>query len=106
MLFCMLTIERLAGDRGVTLILRGALDGPGARRLQDALPREEEAAGRLTLDLARVDCVTAAGLRVLLGHFRAGGAGTVLRAPRPPVHRLLDVAGLTRLYPVEAGGAR
>ncbi len=100
----MLDIARTEHQGTVQLVLKGSLDPAGARVLQARLAQvRARRPRRLHLDLARVDVLTAAGLRVLLDHYRsAPDLPTTLHAPRPALRRLLQVSGLPRLLPLAA----
>lgn len=64
--------------------------------------------GRLVLDLARVDFVSSAGLRVILAaakQARAANGRMVVCSVQPPVQEVLDISGFTTLLSIQPGRA-
>jgi stage II sporulation protein AA (anti-sigma F factor antagonist) len=94
-------------DPGVTVVrVVGEVDVRTAPALRTALDRAvEQGEGDLVLDLSQVGFVDSSGLGVILGRHRRmpPGRRLVLRSPRPHVRTLLELAGVTRLLPVEEG---
>ena len=62
----MLNIEKTVENGTVTFALEGRLDTVTAPELDQALKEALAGAGRLILDLAKLEYVSSAGLRVLL----------------------------------------
>lgn len=93
---------------GIALI--GELDASNAELLEAALQAAVgSAAGRLELDLVRLDFIDAAGFEVLretAEELRTRGAGLLLVAPQPRVARMLTLLDLDRLPHVEITGER
>jgi len=95
-------------DAATVVRVVGEIDVRTAPSLRHALDRAvAEGSGDVVLDLAEVTFVDSSGLGVILGRYRRmpEGRTLVLRSPRPHVRSLLDVAGVTRLLPVEDGAA-
>ncbi len=101
-------IEEAAG--GVTVIApRGRLDSAsspilGAR--MDELAATPD--GRLVLDLAEVDFVSSAGLRVILSaakRARAAGGRLALCAIQPAVLEILEISGFNTLLSIQPARA-
>ena len=74
----------------------GELDIATAPQLATALEGELRPGTRVTLDLADLTFIDAAGLRVLVGVGRAVGStgGVMLQQPSSMVQRVLAVAGV------------
>jgi anti-sigma B factor antagonist len=92
-------VER--SDLGVVCALHGDLDTAASCRLREALA-ELCGAAAVVLDLSGVPFIDAAGLRVLVAGIRrchAHGAEVVIRGIRPPVERLVRLAGLDQVAP-------
>lgn len=99
-------MELLEETAGAVVIVapRGRLDsatsaGVGARLDQLAATP----AGRLVLDLAEVDFVSSAGLRVILSaakRARVARGHLVVCAVQPPVREVLDISGFTALLTI------
>ena len=88
------TVVRPHGEMDVRMV-------PGLRRALDEALKAQ--AGDLVVDLADVTFVDSSGLGALLGCYRRLPAGRrmVLRAPRPHVRSLLQLAGVPSLMRVE-----
>jgi anti-anti-sigma factor len=92
---------------GDVLVVRlcGRLDGTWSDSVETAL-RDAVRSGEhaIELDVAGVDYLSSAGLRVLLGAVRqakAIGGRFVIVRPGPPVRQVLDLAGLTTMLVAE-----
>jgi anti-sigma B factor antagonist len=78
----------------------GEVDPASADRFAESLTEAARGAtGDLVLDLRELTFMDSSGLRVLVDLARELGPGraVVLRAPRPGVLRLFEVAGIERL---------
>lgn len=91
---------------GQTIVtVSGRIDvvtSPGLQRELDARLGE---ATHVVLDLAGVDYISSAGLRVLLSlakRLKAGGGTLVLCRLTPPVADVLEVSGLMGVFTVQA----
>ena len=62
----MLNIEKTVGEGKALFTLEGRLDTATAPELEAALKESLDGVSELTLDLAQMDYISAAGLRVLL----------------------------------------
>lgn len=91
----------------LVLTLAGRLDGAGADALLRALTAGEAAnAKHAVLDLAGVNYLSSAGLRVLLADLkrrRAAGGGLVLAAVQPYCLSVLEIAGFDQALPRHDG---
>jgi anti-anti-sigma factor len=93
-------------DDGVAVVgVTGEVDVATCGLLRDRLLRivtDEDFRG-LVVNLAGVRFMDSSGLGVLVGVWRriaASTAGLALAVPTPPVRRVLDTAGLTKVLPV------
>jgi anti-sigma B factor antagonist len=95
--------HRSMGD--VTVVeIRGSVDGLTADRLLQYF-NEQVSAGqvRLVADCAGLDYTSSAGLRTLLGTVKASrqkGGDLRLATVRPPVMKVLELAGFTSILKV------
>ena len=93
-------------DAVLEVRLHGEIDHHGAAGLRadlDRVLREERPAG-LVLDLSEVDFMDSSGLGLILGRLNLMqelGGEMRLRAPGERVGRILRLAGLERLLPIE-----
>ena len=88
---------------GPHLTVAGELDGPGALRLRAQLDDAITPRVTLTLDLSRVQHVSAEALGVLVHAYRRlrdSGGDLVLTGVSEPVVRVLRISGLHKVFPV------
>lgn len=94
------------GD-GVTVVtVEGEVDLYTAPRLRERLD-EFIAEGRksLVVDLSGMDFIDSTGLGVLVGalkRIRQAGGDLTLRHPTRSTHKILEIAGLTKLFSIES----
>jgi anti-sigma B factor antagonist len=97
--------EKIIQNVGV-LTVSGQIDASSAPEMEKALHSLVEAQhGKVVVDLAKVDYVSSAGLRVLLaGIKQARGLGGDLRVAglQPQVKEVFDIAGFTPLFKIHA----
>ena len=95
-------IKSLNGT-ALTLALEGRLDTMTAPELEQALKDGMDAAGELTLDFARLDYISSAGLRVLLSAHKAmatkGGMKVV--NVNEIAKEVFDVTGFANILTIE-----
>lgn len=88
----------------VTLSLCGKLDVNSARAFQDQiLARIESGERRIVIDLAQLDYISSAGLRVfvLAGKRLSGVNGKIaLCSLKEPVREVFDIAGFSSLFSI------
>lgn len=95
-----------ADAEGMEVTLHGDIDHHSAVQLRADLDRllYEKRPQRLWLNLSAVDFMDSSGLGLILGRFNVmqelGGTMT-LRAPGERVAKILHLAGLERLIPIE-----
>ena len=96
--------ERRTGDV-VTLSLSGKLDTTTAKAFETKILSQIESGDRrFIVDLAQLDYISSAGLRVLvLAGKRLGGNGKiVLCSLKNPVREVFDIVGFSSIFPVYA----
>ena len=96
--------ERRTGDV-VTLSLSGKLDTTTAKAFETKILSQIESGDRrFIVDLAQLDHISSAGLRVLvLAGKRLGGNGKiVLCSLKNPVREVFDIVGFSSIFPVYA----
>lgn len=83
-------------DRRSVVFVRGELDHETAPMLAGALASLADRIGDVTIDVADLEFIDAAGIKVLCAAAQALGArgGIVLRNPSPTTRRAIDVAGI------------
>jgi stage II sporulation protein AA (anti-sigma F factor antagonist) len=87
---------------------RGDLDLATAPALDAALCEVEARSPRVAVDLRALTFMDSSGINLLMRHVaRAESDGFVLAVipPRPPVMRVLDIAGVLPLLPIIDGPA-
>jgi anti-anti-sigma factor len=90
-------------DRIVVLAPRGRLDAFRAKELQAEVEARLDAARFLVLDMAAVDYLSSAALRVVVAaqaRLAAGGGGVALAALQPYCRGVLEITGLAAALPV------
>ncbi|MBQ7650010.1 MAG: STAS domain-containing protein [Victivallales bacterium] len=97
-------INKSLEQNTLTLALEGRLDTVSAPELEDALSASLDGVTALVLDLAKLDYLSSAGLRVLLSaHKRMSGKdGTMtLRNVSETVKDVFDITGFTDFLNIE-----
>jgi anti-anti-sigma factor len=85
--------------------LRGRLDTATAPAVETRLLELLAGGDRVIADLAEVNYVSSAGLRVLLKAAkmaRVAGGGFALAAPQPPVREVLEISGFDKILEIHA----
>ena len=100
-----LELEFTRASESVVVTLRGELDAYSAPQLRDRLTDLVDGQGNLsvTLDLAEVsflDSTAMGALVALLKQISGRGGQLVLGAPKPQVFKVLEVAGLTKVFTI------
>ena len=98
-------LEFTRAPESVVVTLRGELDAYSAPRVRDRLTDLIDGQGNLsvTLDLAEISFLDSVAMGVLVGVLRqitGRGGQFVLTSPRPQVFKVLEVAGLTKLFTI------
>ncbi len=99
----MLNINKTAEDGNLVYALEGRLDTISSPTLENDLRDELADANSLTLDLAGLDYISSAGLRVLLTAWKAmSGKGDMkLLNVNETVMEILEVTGFSDLLTIE-----
>jgi anti-sigma B factor antagonist len=99
----LLQVERVEDPRGFRLV--GELDASNVGVLSDALTRELEKGGDLTLDLAGLAFMDSSGIQALIRAAQQlsgqGKGKLILRSPGDLVRRILSLIPMDKLANVE-----
>ena len=98
------TPDEAASQRWELVTVRGEVDMHTAGQVVDAV---EEVAGTAVVDLSAVTFIDSRGIRGLLQAQRAlreRGDELILRDPSSSVRRVLELTGMTDVFPVEDDG--
>lgn len=98
-----MTIAKTQNGTALTLALEGRLDTMTAPELEAELNASLDGADSLTLDFAKLDYISSAGLRVLLSaHKRMSGKGGMkVKNVNEIVQEVFDVTGFADILTVE-----
>lgn len=102
----MLNIQKQDDKATRTLTLSGRVDTVTAAELEAAIFTDADGIAAVILDMAALEYMSSAGLRVLLAaqkRFAAGG-GVTVRRPNETVEEVLDMTGFSDILTVEQGG--
>lgn len=83
----------------------GEIDAHSSESFAEALAAAAERSEAATVDMSGVTFMDSSGLRVLVEaqqRAEAGGPSLVLRSPSRQITRLLDLAGLTENFEIDA----
>ncbi len=97
----LLQVERVEDPRGFRLV--GELDASNVGVLSDALTRELDKGGDLTLDLAGLAFMDSSGIQALIRAAQqlSGQGRLILRSPGDLVRRILSLIPMDKLANVE-----
>jgi anti-anti-sigma factor len=100
-----LELEFTRAPESVVVTLRGELDAYSAPQLRDRLADVIDGQGNLSvsLDLAGLSFMDSTAIGVIVGvqkELTGRGGQLVLREPKPQVFKILEVAGLTRVFTI------
>ena len=86
-----------------TFLLEGRLDTITSPDLESEINKATPDAAKLILDLAKLDYISSAGLRVLLGAAQAmdGKGDMVVRDLNQSVREVFDLTGFSNLFHIE-----
>ena len=86
-----------------TFLLEGRLDTVTSPDLESKINEVTGDATKLTLDLSKLEYISSAGLRVLLGALQAmeDKGEMVICNLTPPVHEVFELTGFSRLFNIE-----
>ena len=96
-------IKMTKNDNELTVALSGRLDTLTSPDLEDKLEEELDGAERLIFDLAELEYISSAGLRVLLGAYKMMDemGGMLIRNVTEPVMEVFEVTGFSDVLNIE-----
>ena len=96
-------IKMTKNDNELTVALSGRLDTLTSPDLEDKLEEELDGAERLIFDLAELEYISSAGLRVLLGAYKMMEEynGMLIRNVTEPVMDVFEVTGFSDVLDIE-----
>ena len=98
-----MTIERIKNEAALTLVICGRLDTLSSPELEATVDTELDGVTELTLDLASLDYISSAGLRVLLrAQKKKDTCGTMkLINVSPIIMEIFEITGFNEILTVE-----
>ena len=98
-----MTIDKKQNGNALEIALEGRLDTMTSPELEAALKDSLAAADSLTLDFAKLDYISSAGLRVLLSAHKAmsGKGGMKVTNVNEIVQEVFDVTGFADILTIE-----
>lgn len=100
----MIAFEEIQADNHRVLALKGRLDTNTSGDLDRHLTEHVGLSDRLVLDLAEIEYVSSAGLRVVLmlaKKLQRGGGALVLCGMSAGVREVFDIAGFSKILTIE-----
>ena len=96
-------INKIANANAVTLELTGRLDTTTAPQLEAELKDCMDTADELTLDFAKLEYISSAGLRVLLAAQKVMGkkGGMKLHNVCPEIMEVFEITGFSDILTIE-----
>jgi anti-anti-sigma factor len=94
----------LPGDEESVVQVVGEIDLSTRNELAAALAEASADGSRLAVDLSHATFIDSTGLTVLVNVWRSrreAGLDLVLREPSPEVMRILNMAGLAQVFPID-----
>ena len=98
-----MTIESKKDAGKLTLTITGRLDTSTAPKLEETLKGSYDGVTELVFDLKKLEYISSAGLRVLLGATQAmeDKGEMVVRNLTPSVKEVFELTGFSRLFAIE-----
>ena len=98
-----MNVERIKNDDALTLVIGGRLDTLTSPELEEIINTELDGVTDLTLDLAGLDYISSAGLRVLLrAQKKMAAAGTMkLVGVSPIIMEIFEITGFSEILTIE-----
>jgi len=87
----------------IRFILEGRLDAVSADEAESTMMKAIEGKGRYLYDLAALDYISSAGLRVLLStskQIKRGEGRFVMCAANANIRHILDISGFASIFPL------
>ena len=99
----MLKIDKKANGSDLVVAIGGRLDTNTAPELEDALKDELDGVTSLTIDMAELEYISSAGLRVLLSTQKImNGQGEMkVTDAGPAIMDIFEVTGFSDILPIE-----
>ena len=95
-------IKTVMDREAATMAVSGSLNTNTSRELEEELERVMSSATSVTLDLADLEYISSAGLRVVLGAQKRLGAGNLtLKNVQESVQEVLEITGLSDILTIE-----
>ena len=89
-------------DKTCTLAIEGSIDAITSPELDKAIAEATADCEKLILDMSRVDYISSAGLRVIVGaNHSLGKDNLTLRGLAPNVAEIFRITGFTRVLNIE-----
>lgn len=87
----------------LTIVLEGRLDTLTSPELDDKLDEALDGVGKLIFDLSKLEYISSAGLRVLLGAYRVmeEQGEMLVRNPTPAVMEVFEITGFSETFNIE-----
>ncbi len=98
-----MTINKTKEDGKLTIALEGRLDTVTAPQLEGELRSAVDGVSELVFDLAALDYVSSAGLRVLLAAQKVMNkqGDMIIRSVKPEIMEIFEVTGFTDILNIE-----
>ena len=98
-----MTIEKIANNGELTVVLEGRLDTITAPQLETALKESLEGVQKLVLDFKALEYISSAGLRVLLMAQKVMNkqGAMVIRNVNETISEVFDITGFADLLTIE-----
>ena len=98
-----MNVERIKNDDALTLVIAGRLDTLTSPGLEEIISTELDGVTDLTLDLAGLEYISSAGLRVLLrAQKKMAAAGTMkLVGVSPIIMEIFEITGFSEILTIE-----
>lgn len=99
----MLNIEKKTGEKSLEIVLEGRLDTTTAPQLEEVVKNELDGKETLVYDLAKLEYISSAGLRVLLSsQKKMNSQGTMtVKNVSEEVNEIFDVTGFSDILNIE-----
>ena len=98
-----MNIEKTQNDKQLVVALSGRLDTMTAPQLEDELKNSLDGINELVIDLAALDYISSAGLRVLLSVYKKmrGKGSMKITNANELVQEVFEVTGVSSFLPIE-----
>lgn len=90
-------------DNTLTFFLKGRIDSMNSHEVEDEVMKtlQENSGKKPLFDMAELDYISSAGLRVLMKVRKTVGEDVILREVKPEVYEILETTGFTELLTVK-----